>query len=61
MAAVSPKALEGTRKALTLQEQHSQREGSCKAASHRSMVAHYRLLARRAWKHQANDQSIGLL
>ena len=61
MAAVPPKALEGTRRALALHEQHSQQEGPGRAAYHRAMIAHYRLLARRAGKYQANSQNIGLL
>ena len=44
VAAVPPKALEGTRKALALHEQRSQQEGPGKAAYHRAMIAHYRLL-----------------
>ena len=45
MAAVSPKALEVTRRAQALHEQHSQQECPSKAAYHRAMIAHYRLLA----------------
>ena len=45
VAAVPPKALEGTRKALALHEQHSQQECPSKAAYNRVMIAHYRLLA----------------
>jgi len=47
VAAVSPKALEGARKALVLHEQHSQQEGPGEAAYHRAMIAHYRLLLER--------------
>jgi hypothetical protein len=61
MATVSPKALESTRRALTPHEQHSQQEVQGKAASHRAVIAHERLLARRAGKYQVQSQNIGLL
>jgi hypothetical protein len=47
VAAVSLKALEGARKALTQHEQQSQQLDPSEAASHRAMIAHYRLLLER--------------
>jgi hypothetical protein len=44
VAVVSPKALEGARKALALHEQQSQQEGPSEAVYHRAMIAYYRLL-----------------
>jgi hypothetical protein len=47
-------------RALALHEQHNQQEVQGKAASHRAMIAHDRLLARLAGKYQAQSQNIGL-
>ena len=47
VTAVSPKALEGARKALAQHEQQSQQETPSEAEDHRAMIAHYRLLLER--------------
>ena len=47
VAAVSPKALEGARKALALHEQYSQQESASEAEHHQTMIAHYLLLLKR--------------
>jgi len=47
VAAVSPKALEGLRKALARHEQHSQQENPGEAEYHQAMITHYRLLLER--------------
>lgn len=47
VAAVSLKALEGVRKALSQHEQQSQHLGPSEASYHRALVAHYRLLLER--------------
>jgi hypothetical protein len=47
VAAVSPKALEGARKALAQHEQRDQQENPSEAAYNQTMIAHYRLLLER--------------
>ena len=47
MAAVSPKVLEGARKALAWHDQHSQQENPGEAAYPQGMIAYYRLLLER--------------
>lgn len=44
---VSPKALEGARRALAQHEQRCQQESPIEAEHHRAMIAHYRLLFER--------------
>ncbi len=48
---VSPKALEGARKALTLHEWQGPHERQAEEASRQAMIAHYRLLLER-WEPQ---------
>jgi len=53
VTAVSPKALEGARKALARHEQRDQQENPSEAAYHQAMIAHYRLLLER-WEPQGD-------
>ena len=46
---VSPKAIEGARKALALHEQEVKDNDQCDEEFHQRMIAHYRLLLKR-WK-----------
>jgi|SRR6266849_343853 len=46
-ANVSPKALEGARKALAQHEQQRQRKSTTQEEHHRAMIAYYRLLLER--------------
>jgi hypothetical protein len=43
-AKVSPRAIEGARKALALHEEQVKRAGQTEEAFHQKMIAHYRLL-----------------
>ena len=53
VTAVSPRALEGARKALARHEQRDQQENPSEAAYHQAMIAHYRLLLER-WEPQGD-------
>ena len=47
VAEVSPKAVEGARKALAYHEQQVQHESQAEEALHQTMIVHYRLLLER--------------
>ncbi|SRR5260370_41092679 len=47
VAEVSPKAVEGARKALAYHERQVQRESHAEEALHQTMIAHYRFLLER--------------